>query len=83
MSLGLYRDLIKITDSLKFDEAPDYNYYVSRLIESIGGKSRLDWVMDWSKTTFMWHALMSSRSNKQRMEHLNQVKNSEYSSKRS
>ena len=59
--LGILRELIGATDRLRFDESPDYDHYVSRLIDMVDGKNSIDWVMDWSKTTFMWHSSLHSK----------------------
>ena len=42
--------LIKYTDQLKFDEEPDYDFYIKQLLgnlENLEGNS-FSWVMDWS-----------------------------------
>ncbi len=48
--LGIFKQLLKLADALKFDEEPKYDHYVEQMIKSVPHNrfESLDWVMDWT-----------------------------------
>jgi hypothetical protein len=61
MEIGPMLNLIRYTDSLRYDEEPDYSYYIKVLVEELSTMgTEFSWKMDWSINSTAWKISLSN-----------------------